>query len=1500
MSCTYIYDKKIYSRDGLLSKLVKDHNRLTPKSISFLKDKLGLSDSEIIIVNGLIDGKSLGRFRSDGSVLLSTFADSSVAYHEAFHRVFRMYLNNDERAQLIKEFKRRSNWQSKLESIKRLYPDLSENEQIEEYFADEFSDYVLNNGDIKTDQMLRSVFDRIIDFIKKLLGLKSKTIYELYADINKGEFKKNPLPVQYRYNKSADKILINGTEYSAEVKNEFVQAIAREFLNEVFSSGTIYDLLNNQLNIDEKALYEEIFAMYVSIIQDDNPELASDLVEDFSKGSDSYILNQFSMYLKTIGGAFEITHVEQSEKDSLEESADAGDEKGRQNDDSNPQWVASFQIDPKTSMSKSIKLLLATFEDSSDISSLGLPSQVRWTKAFNKLAVHLAGVPTSRAIEHLLTLNEEWVPQLVEALGGVSPNVETLDHNVFRLRNEFIKTFAKTQNTYAILGVEDKNIKWFDANQNTAEKKKIAEWNSNMVRAINDQGSFEDWIARVQNELVDAKNPTDNHFEELLGIIVDEELKDEYIDAGNTYMTYMKKVAKIIVDITKSKKFSNENPPDYNKLFNENNFNIKGTIEKIANAQNEYDNVVDLMINSRGKRLYGIALNTHTTNTINTLNYISSLIDPESSLEEKLKIVEEYLPNILNYQTVEKTSTGYKIKSRWLNEILKGNQIQVVIVDGVKNQMGDEDAVADLDETDLYTAVLNTSVSGINISIKHSDRSVYYGYKLSGNPIFDYQQIGAANSKDILDYLTTVLQDQLATEVKRANLQDVPMIQYFSKVYKNSMLFDLKNIEKLDPFSNEISKMIRQKVEDEFKNYLELLDKWNVLQLGVSPEFLSRYNNDVNFYVANSFANQMLTHLEEMKLLIGDFAFFSNADDFYKRMSTTSGTGNRLVNDETTNAYIAMKNDFEFELTNPMTGETETVRYDRPVDGNFKVLTVYEKKDYKSPLAAELKYKSKIDGRDVSEAVYLFEVNMLIDDAIPPARIKELAEAYASNYNAVNENDGQTWINMFFFREYMMRLGEWSIEMENLFVAELKILNAKSYSDIKDIEIEIDGEKIKVFESSNWTTNPIFESAHTLKPQFAGFTKSYIEYRNEINGQIKDMSERIRPYTIYKTSFHVLWPSTVFDTNLSAVHHFMLKNKIDVLAMNSANKTGAIDVQNVFKQNESLLNADQRKVAEHGFNFYDMNGMFNSIVFNGDVGQMLLDQSIVVANVDSLKDQVRIGNTEKSEIRGSTQSLKILLSNMIVNGKPRFEGAQELVDEYKSIVKDLVIKNVDALKTEFEYSDGVVKNINNLVDTVKKSAEDKNSPINIIEAIEGFLQDPIMETLPNKTKIENIFYAIITNNAIVFNRPGNSYPQVAATGFEPIASRDIKDVSSMEIYTQQDLKFYSIETDDDGNIINVNPAEVMIPIPRDWIRPILKRYKTTNIIDAIDKLNDDISRGVVDTDITFKGVRIPNQQLSSNDIVKVKKFLPPTNSNFVVVPSELVTKVGADSSLKFA
>ena len=117
--CSYTYKGKKYSTDRIYRLLVNElPSRSQQESVDFLKNVLGMEESEIQIVKGLIDNRSLGRFKADGTILLSDLADLDVAYHEAFHRIWRMYLSSEERVTAIREMKLRKNFQDLIKGYK--------------------------------------------------------------------------------------------------------------------------------------------------------------------------------------------------------------------------------------------------------------------------------------------------------------------------------------------------------------------------------------------------------------------------------------------------------------------------------------------------------------------------------------------------------------------------------------------------------------------------------------------------------------------------------------------------------------------------------------------------------------------------------------------------------------------------------------------------------------------------------------------------------------------------------------------------------------------------------------------------------------------------------------------------------------------------------------------------------------------------------------------------------------------------------------------------------------------------------------------------------------------------------------------------------------------------------------------------------------------------------------------------------------------------------------
>jgi len=160
------------------------------KETQWLKDKLGDS-IPVDIKNGLIylaqSGKrAFGQFRRD-SIVLSNVAEVGTAYHEAYHRVSLLYLDDNQRQEIYNEAKRR--YASEL-------PDKASNKQVEEFLAEKFREYVLNknaNQDHTIFGKIGEFFSKLYQIVKQIFTGKNRLtnldIDKLFTSIQTGMFR---------------------------------------------------------------------------------------------------------------------------------------------------------------------------------------------------------------------------------------------------------------------------------------------------------------------------------------------------------------------------------------------------------------------------------------------------------------------------------------------------------------------------------------------------------------------------------------------------------------------------------------------------------------------------------------------------------------------------------------------------------------------------------------------------------------------------------------------------------------------------------------------------------------------------------------------------------------------------------------------------------------------------------------------------------------------------------------------------------------------------------------------------------------------------------------------------------------------------------------------------------------------------------------------------------------------------------------------------------------
>jgi alkylated DNA repair dioxygenase AlkB len=141
----------------------------------------------------------------DISGTLYTGANSPFRYHEAFHGIFRMLLTDEEikkylaiakkevRAKLRAEGKNFEQELQKFRNSADTYSSMSkerlEQEYYEEYMADKFEEFKQNPKQTKTDPAIKSLFTRILEWIKSVFNSYSKNeLLTLFENIDAGKY----------------------------------------------------------------------------------------------------------------------------------------------------------------------------------------------------------------------------------------------------------------------------------------------------------------------------------------------------------------------------------------------------------------------------------------------------------------------------------------------------------------------------------------------------------------------------------------------------------------------------------------------------------------------------------------------------------------------------------------------------------------------------------------------------------------------------------------------------------------------------------------------------------------------------------------------------------------------------------------------------------------------------------------------------------------------------------------------------------------------------------------------------------------------------------------------------------------------------------------------------------------------------------------------------------------------------------------------------------------
>lgn len=189
---------ELFSMDGLdVSNLgatkISNRNQLsnfkkinTRKAIKWLKSRLGLTDEQITITDGVIrefaNGSAVYGVCNADCINISNMAVEGVQYHEAWHRVSLLMLTPEMRRNLYEEYcKQHPQYRHVSDKV------------LEEALADRFMEYMLNDKQTPLRYYINKIFRDILRFIGINRSINPRNLDSIYKAIKYGDFRKYKL-----------------------------------------------------------------------------------------------------------------------------------------------------------------------------------------------------------------------------------------------------------------------------------------------------------------------------------------------------------------------------------------------------------------------------------------------------------------------------------------------------------------------------------------------------------------------------------------------------------------------------------------------------------------------------------------------------------------------------------------------------------------------------------------------------------------------------------------------------------------------------------------------------------------------------------------------------------------------------------------------------------------------------------------------------------------------------------------------------------------------------------------------------------------------------------------------------------------------------------------------------------------------------------------------------------------------------------------------------------
>ncbi len=1526
---------------------------------SFMKENL--PQFPVNKVGELIHGKAWGAFMK-GALYIYNNAEIGTGFHEAFEGVWTSYLNDKEKEDLIKEFQsKKGQFTNPFTKETKDYSEATPYD-AREMMAEDFRDYVLN-GRLDGDKLKKNFFQKVWDFIRNLFNLSPKDkenltsgINQLFKKIGTGGFKELT-PVR-ELSQEVPVYRAVGS-LSQQETADTVEGLGYYFFLELYKNGSNIDsLLSGMDPKQSNELLNKLYnAAHAQVLE--NTKSISQRVYSEIDTKKNELYNEFKKSIARYG-------LDTDEVDGLQ-TKEENTVNGLGIRDSisiDPNKMTAVNVKlliaslPQSEYNKEGKLLVTR-------NNLNQPRLVDYNKTQNLMLNELSNIVSTydENGNHQSILNSmftkldnkyklpsgnykpgyTWIKNLklrikFEDITGVPVPIESLSLDDMMVRIAFTKSFTnvKTIPQKTIVGTEG-YIYNLNPTDNINVDRVRDNWSNNLKNTINSGTGFislDPTGVMIINRSADTYRKIINKLDKRSSIDLKSSLEIlnslgiNFTASQNEIEKHSNTLKAEAIHILEQIKAGTINT--IAELYG--NSIIGGRINNLLAIEARFtgeDNILSYR-NADGEAQYSVGIPSLLSNVINTLNSVKSQKELINTFPWLGTINKKGVVTLNNYQLNSELIKLDGVLFDGKGNRREGANVTYQIISGMGTSDYEGTSTDDLQYPErlankIHYLLDNTVFSNIN-----SDKSTEFGIGIPGNPLAtvgDVNKLLFFSDSPIINKYINHLADEMAAAVY--NKKSPSNIQYYKDQVESLGHFrDILGKELVDKFKKDVISSTakftgdfahenfieanRDAIEDKInKHLLDQIEKTvaelKVLDLFTRPNFAG---NDL--YITNAIDNDKLK--ETLKVQGSQTITNGTGDEAQTRQGFSEKDLKVLAGFLVSNEELLIAEQHKLiyghpalykDLPKRANGSTSTKEQmdDNPDtlkwmdnsmprnDGKIRSsenhpmirLISYKDQNVVSPVYNEIAegFYAEMSKTETNKSLLEQKIGAKFDDkgnltGLILDKNKNTTGAI-KNYLALVESDAMAWGMPDAIRDMLFRTGKLSKEQAKQFDYEMayeKIALSKNDKYNNYSKEELDAAQKILNQGDPGEVFPV------LKPQYFGYQDT----------------DGVTHTVFLKHAVQPRFFRHIEGTAFEKLYLAAKKNQVDIIGFESGQKVG-----NVVDKNGEFTD------------IYNSNGEINiRDIKNGYDLPTSIPQQNLYSKFYGI--QVEMAPKSKSTVVRGTQVSKLIMLNYFENGKAISEKVGNLVKEYNNTLENMMSLGKENLLKELGLTidkDGnyETENLTSLVDTLRKEAQNRDLPDNMIEGINSIKnQDGTQslkykfDTLINREKIDNILNSIVDSRVISEKINGKPAVQVASTLYESsprqfmylkdgkyvqLSKKDIKTLTPEEKASikmqSSDLKFY---TNKNGKIQSM---EVYITWPYKNISPEQMGLKLSNGIYKLED-NSSIDKRLLES----LGFRIPTQAMNSIESVKIKGFTPITNGDMVVVPSEMVGKGGSD------